>query len=53
MLSKDPNERMKIEDVLEHTWFSKVIKTKRTEERRNSKQGMQSTFKVYSSTSDI
>lgn len=39
---------MKIEEVLEHAWFSKVIKTNRTEERRKSREGSISSFKIYS-----
>ena len=48
LLAKDPNKRMKIEEVLEHAWFSKVIKTNRTEERRKSREGSISSFKIYS-----
>lgn len=39
---------MKIEEVLEHDWFSKVFKTKRTEERRKTREGSNSAFKIYS-----
>jgi hypothetical protein len=39
---------MKIEEVLEHTWFSKIFNTNRTEERRKSREGSISAFKIYS-----
>jgi hypothetical protein len=43
---------MKIEEVLEHAWFSKVFKTNRTEERRKTREGSISAFKIYSTAND-
>ena len=49
LLQKDPNKRMTIKEVLEHSWIQKYCKSNVTELRKNTDNICD--FKVFSSTS--
>ena len=51
LLQKNANQRMNIKQALDHEWIRKFSGMKINEIRKNSKDGDESTFKIYSSSS--
>jgi serine/threonine protein kinase len=47
-MQKNPNDRISINEILEHPWIQKYHKTKLPELRKKNKDKIGSIFKMYS-----
>ena len=53
LLSKDPNKRMTIKEVLDHSWIQKFTKNKVADLRRISNEAQTSNFSFYTTIEDL